>query len=274
MTIKPLAKKLLNSVGIHDHHITPFQLSYRLLRAAGLGIDRNFEFQRHNLRFRIEAEAVHDFEVFNRQEEFRSELEHFVRLSKNRRRFLDVGAFYGIFSLVFTSLTRGLAYAIEPSPHAYPTLKHHQIINPQLQIKTFNAGFGAENRTIYWKFDCLQLVAAGRDDTTQLEFPIVRMDDFVREHAFEPDTIKLDTEGYELSVVQGGESFLTQHSPILFLEVHVSWMSRLGHTPSELFHTLRSFGYSEFYQGAETVDPVQKAEESDNFRILCAKQRL
>ena len=272
--LKPIAKKLLNSVGVHDHHVTPVQLSYRLLRAVGFGIERKFEFHGQGLKFRIAAEAWHDFEVFNREAEFRNELEHFIRLSQNRRNLLDIGAFYGIFSLIFASLTHGKACAIEPSPHAYPTLKHHQTLNPGLELETFNIGFGAENEMIGWKFDCLQLVASGKQDKKQFEFPVVRLDDFVRNHAFEPDTIKLDTEGYELSVLRGGSEFLTRCSPILFLEVHVSWMARLGHSPAALISTLRSFGYDHFYHGSESVDPVRKASESDNFRIICSKEKL
>lgn len=72
----------------------------------------------------------------------------------------------------------------------------------------------------------------------QVIVPAVRLDTFLeREHEPAPDVIKIDVEGAELQVLEGGRRLLAEHRPLLLMEVHhICQMFGVQ-------HLLRSLGY-------------------------------
>lgn len=55
----------------------------------------------------------------------------------------------------------------------------------------------------------------------QVAVPAVRLDTFLeREGESAPDVIKIDVEGAELQVLEGGRRLLVEHRPLLLMEVH------------------------------------------------------
>jgi FkbM family methyltransferase len=55
--------------------------------------------------------------------------------------------------------------------------------------------------------------------------------------------IKIDTDGFELSVLRGGERTLATSRPLIFMEFHVSLMRSAGQDPAHLVELLQRFGY-------------------------------
>ena len=51
------------------------------------------------------------------------------------------------------------------------------------------------------------------------EVPALTLDDAVERHG-RPDFIKIDVEGHEVKVIEGGKQFFAENSPALFIEVH------------------------------------------------------
>ena len=74
-----------------------------------------------------------------------------------------------------------------------------------------------------------------------LEVEVTSIDDFCRENQItEIDFIKIDVEGGELGVLQGAETTLLRHQPLLLFEVNVFCLWRYGRTlPQDLFAWVR-----------------------------------
>ena len=79
---------------------------------------------RPGLRLRVDAASREPFEWFCfRSAEMAAELDAFLRAMAGRRRFLDIGACHGIFSLAFTQgRPEARALAVEPSQPAFELL--------------------------------------------------------------------------------------------------------------------------------------------------------
>lgn len=73
----------------------------------------------------------------------------------------------------------------------------------------------------------------------------IRLDDFVDRTGIAPEAITMDVEGAELLVLQGAESTLAEHHPLLWVSVHPDMALRdHGIQPGEIFEYLNGFGYS------------------------------
>lgn len=79
-----------------------------------------------------------------------------------------------------------------------------------------------------------QLQAAGNLDDIA-EFPVRRLDDYAKENYLpSPNLIKMDTQGYEPTIIRGGES-MVRKADILILE---SWLYRGYGATTPLLHEL------------------------------------
>ena len=58
-----------------------------------------------------------------------------------------------------------------------------------------------------------------------------------------PDFIKIDVEGYELEVIQGAKFILEEFSPVILLELHLSYLDQRGIYPEKILKFLTESGY-------------------------------
>jgi hypothetical protein len=57
------------------------------------------------------------------------------------------------------------------------------------------------------------------------------------------DFIKIDVQGYEKYVLTGSENTIRNSKPIIIIEMENHQLKRFGYDVTELFETLRNFGY-------------------------------
>ena len=97
-------------------------------------------------------------------------------------------------------------------------------------------------------------VVAGRYDRhiplATSELPALALDDFFA-GGEDPDFLKIDTDGFELRVLQSAEAMLRRSLPVLFVEYTPELLERAGDRPSALPELLRSVGYraADVYNG-------------------------
>ena len=232
--------------------------------------------------FKIHPEARQPFERFTHIDELMvEEMDSFLRFSSPCRCLLDIGALYGAFALTFASRPGCSAWAVDPSPEAFAVLDHHRRVNPNLKLTTVNCAMGGSNGKLLMKHEWIHLVAspAARPAAhDEVEVPVRALDTFVVEQNCAPDAIKIDTEGYELEVLRGGARYLAEHHPILFMEVHPSWLQRLGQSLDELVAQLRDLGYLiHDVDGRRMRDPASYLGRTGGdpvFRIICSHRPL
>jgi FkbM family methyltransferase len=176
------------------------------------------------------------------------ELKTFVERTKDKRNFLDVGALFGLFSLVFTDSPAKEAVAIEPSPWAYPVLEENVKLNPDRNIKPLQLFCG---ETTGAKVECgrdWKHVIAGKKGSEPYLATVTKLDDIVESC----DCMKIDVEGYEVKVLRGATELLAKCKPMLFLEFHSLEVPIHGDSLQDLYDLLLDYDYKiEYYNGEQ-----------------------
>ena len=135
---------------------------------------------------------------------------------------VDVGANLGIHTLVLSRCVdrNGRVYAYEPLESIYRRLTANLAVNSAVNVVAKPYGLGEKTETIPFndyagafnigkgRFD------PGGDGTMQVR----TLDDELRGVDAPVSVIKIDVEGYELSVLKGAAETLRRHRPVLLIE--------------------------------------------------------
>lgn len=143
---------------------------------------------------------------------------------------LDVGAHFGYFSLVCSTLAgeRGHVYSFEPTPATFGMLQENAArranITPlpsaagdepgELQLTAYDLRYIAWN-TLSGE---TRLPPGLANEERRISVRVLRLDDFVRERGIVPTVIKIDAENFEDRVVRGLCDTIATHRPRFILE--------------------------------------------------------
>lgn len=165
----------------------------------------------------------------------------------------DIGANIGIYSLLFSRYSKQ-TYAFEPLPRnlkfLYKTIK----LNKAENVKVFPYAV-ADKDGISW-FQEGNSVAEGKlDSKGTLRVQMVSIDNFIEKNKIEPNLLKIDVEGAELLVLEGGRNYLLKNKPLLLLETHGDTIKK------KCFGFLEKIGYTYF----KPIDSKSIEEANDFF---------
>jgi FkbM family methyltransferase len=172
---------------------------------------------------------------------------------KEGETFLDIGANFGYFSLLASSIVgdKGCVYSVEASPEVWPPL----IQNTQdfTNIRPINSAVGARKgeTEFYLTEDFVNSGVAMSPflaNAKKVILPIDTIDNLLSQ--FSPaerhvDFIKCDVQGDEIAVLQGAEKTIRESENLrLIIEWAPAWMKRAGFDPSTLPDLLFSLGFT------------------------------
>lgn len=168
--------------------------------------------------------------------------------------FLDVGANFGWYALTMAKLfPAAKVHAFEPLPETYLHLKQNLDMNGFANVWLHPLGFMEKEGTQVFYFDAhISGRASARNlvedpAVSRVSCPVTRLDEFTRTHALRPDFLKVDVEGAELTVFQGGLETLRNHRPVILTEMLRKWSRKFGYHPNELMALLGGLGYQCFF---------------------------
>ena len=231
------------------------------------------------VKVNIHEESLFAFEFFTfRNVEMIDEMRSFLKFSSEKQTLLDIGALFGIFSLAFTAgRPDKKAFAVEPSPAPYNILNRNISLNPKLKIKSYPSAMGSKNGKLKMYYDWMHLVSLPKSNRTKefTEVNVLKLDDFLKNENIIPDVIKLDTEGSEFDIIQGGKKFLKKHRPLIFLETHTQLLNELGISITKLVDLIHSLGYKIYDLEGNLINDSKKLLASiPNYRVILSHKSL
>ncbi len=190
--------------------------------------------------------------------EERAEFQNFLSYCNARMFLFDIGAHYGLFSLVAAHFG-GQAVAVDPSAMAVRMIARQITLNhAEEKIRTLQAAVSDTSGALqmlssgvfsegYFK------LVAGRAASELTKIRAVTIDEMTSEFGA-PTHIKIDVEGHEAAALRGGGETFARHSPILFLELHNHMVAADGGDPNAALNELQTLGYAPFSFAGEVLD--------------------
>lgn len=130
----------------------------------------------------------------------------------------DIGANVGIYSLLFAKYSK-FVYAFEPFPRNLKFLNKTINLNKVENVKIIP--YAVTNKEGVSWFQEGENVAEGKlSPGGALKVKTISLDNFIKKKGIEPNLLKIDVEGAELSVLEGAKNYMLENKPVLLIETH------------------------------------------------------
>ncbi|TSC68603.1 MAG: hypothetical protein G01um101456_563, partial [Parcubacteria group bacterium Gr01-1014_56] len=150
---------------------------------------------------------------------------------------VDIGAHIGTLAIPLAKLA-GKVIAFEPIPETFALLKRNAEQN-NVTLDLRNKGLGVNAGHASLKTENLSNAGANTLDLSGGSIEVSTLGDEV-EYA---DVIKIDVEGMELSVFEGGAELIERLHPIILSEINLSALRAHGSSPQQIERFLYKRGY-------------------------------
>jgi FkbM family methyltransferase len=172
--------------------------------------------------------------------------------------FFDVGANIGLYSLIAARelCEGGGVFSFEPDPTNFALLQRNIALNRQTCVIQANLcalgdRIDEEGVSFYVPQGSVgsqesSLSAKGKN-MRAVKTPLNTIDNFCGKNGLVPSLIKIDTEGAEWPILQGGIEVIRSAKPRLIVEYHGTKAHDFGYTVPELWQRIEELGYSQTY---------------------------
>lgn len=193
--------------------------------------------------------------------------------------FFDVGANVGQYTLLGSGLVgnAGAVHSFEPAPPIFQWLCDNVGVNSlkNVQLNQCALGASSEPLTLHLakpeNFGATSVCKQYHSSGQTFDVSCTRIDDYmVAKGISRVDVMKIDVEGAEMAVLEGGEKlFGSPHPPTLIIEYEESSQKRFGRSCEDITKFLRAFGYSlERITDTGTIPYQVKQPEDFSFNVL------
>lgn len=196
----------------------------------------------------------------------------------------DVGANEGVVSRYFAERA-GIVYAFEPNVDLSDRFRENVTgqNNVRLEQLTLSDGDGEHDFYVYEPAGSTAYGSSMDQKTDYLEkrrVPMTSIDSYCREQDVIPDFIKIDTEGHEPQVIEGGKEIITRFTPTLLFEYCEDSWEQLAPTMRKLSEHYGLYRVDDgcraldFYESlAANNDPSVRPPMDSVTNILCLPKR-
>lgn len=200
------------------------------------------------------------------------ELKMLLSLMTESQTVFDVGANCGWFALeISAKYPEKQIHCFEPIRDIYRVLLQNIELNRFTNIHTYNFGFSDKEQEIELFFNQRDSAVTSMHNICETKESIgvkaamTTMDKFCKENSVYPDLIKIDVEGAEYLVLQGGTQSLQKNLPIIFAELVRKWSKYFDYHPNEVIEFLAKLGYRCFsIHEVESKPCLQELKQMDD----------
>ncbi len=217
---------------------------------------------------------------------YESLLENVIfELSEKSKKFLDIGANMGFYSLGASLVNEKLqVLAFEPNPFIRESLiqnidlndveKNIEIIELALSnfkgeatfsVPAFTGSGGGSLKNLH------------PEEGAPSEFTVeVEKLDNLRKKLNGADLLKIDVEGAEFQLIKGGMGFILENRPTIVIELLRKWMKPFQSTPQDVIDLLSELNYICFAVTESSLIPTLVINDStiENNFIFCHRENL
>jgi FkbM family methyltransferase len=221
----------------------------------------------HGVKYKLDISKVVDHYVYFHFPEDGYDL--VMEDIRNAGFILDIGANIGITSLFFTRINPNVkVLAFEPHPANFKRAKEHLEMNNLNRVELLNIGLGdtattAKMAEVDPHNPGMNRILPDVSGLPSTEIRVEVLDEVLKSKAYAKiDFVKIDVEGYEYAVLEGGREVLSRDRPVIYLEFDDEYLQEQGSSAHKLISLLVSYGYSRFYR----AQPFTEVNPNDDFR--------
>jgi FkbM family methyltransferase len=189
---------------------------------------------------------------FHGQRREQATMQFFQQVLRPGDSVVEVGGHIGYLTMLFAQIVgrTGRVVVFEPGQNNLPYLRVNVHNLPGVEIVEqavsdedgvaafFEEQLTGQNNSLlgnYERFAQNRKLAFSNEGYQQREVRTVRLDSFLQQRALRPDLVKIDIEGAEFLALKGAMKMLTEHRPMLMIEITCR--------VAEVFQLLTSAGY-------------------------------
>lgn len=176
----------------------------------------------------------------------------FIKNLKESDVFYDVGANYGFYTALASDFCKEV-HSFEPLPDVFQCLKMSFEDNPRVFLNNvaLSDKEGEEGIVVLKVGSAGSTIMKDKFKKTNekinkiIKVKTIKLDNYIISNKSQPTIIKLDVEGAESLVIEGGKEFFKNNNPIIVMEV---WSKEEGYEISKkAIEKLRNLGYQPYF---------------------------
>ncbi len=200
-----------------------------------------------------------------------------LKLVDDGMTFLDIGANLGWYGLHVAKIyPNSRVFAFEPIKRTYGFLRDNIQINKLENISAFSYGLFSESEERIFYADPEILGAASTSPTAgdqgiEHRCLVRKMDEVLADFHSGADFLKIDVEGAELFVLEGGIETIRTSKPIIFAEMLRKHAANFNYHPNDIIELLAGENYRCFYsRNGKLIEFFRMDEQTEekNFFFL------
>ncbi len=192
------------------------------------------------------------------------------KLAKGQMNILDIGAHVGYYSLLAGSVNNNAVItAVEPTPKTFNNLSEN-IKRNRYKVTAYNMALGNSKGSVEMQ----------QPDTMNSGMNFVKESGAISSASVAMDTLenfysaqlngsdiglmKIDAEGFEYKILQGGMKMFEACRPVIFIELLNSTLNRFNAATTDVYTLMCNAGY-QFYKctSGTTLEPCNTGEEGE-----------
>jgi len=174
--------------------------------------------------------------------------EIFIRTVKKGHIVVDVGAFIGGYTYMFSELvgSKGKVYAFEPVPYLFNILRFHSSLFNLKNVLTENKAVADHEG--YLKFILSEenvqdnRLAYAENGNKYVLINTTSLDKYFEKQSVLPDIVKIDVQGADYKVIKGMINLIKKKNLIIFCEFWPEGVRRCGDDPLEFLKFISNLG--------------------------------
>jgi FkbM family methyltransferase len=216
--------------------------------------------------------------LYEQRDWFEDEIVFLRRLLLPGQQAIDVGANYGVYTLSIAQVVgpTGAVWAFEPASSTAAFLAQGIAANSFSQVvlerSALSRDCGTAQLTVNDNSELNALVRDERSGNASETVRLVTLDDCMQRYGWKKiDFLKIDAEGEEGNIIEGGRRFFADLSPLILYEVKAGDEVHL-----ELVHKFAALGFDSYrlVPGLDLLAPFDAAVAPDGFllNLFCCKK--